>query len=109
MSGIREAHHTPTYSFVLDYTGSTFTHSEVTPDMPMQLGESGTFTLTGDRLLLHVPAPSGEDTYTLALSKVADAIPLRWTDATESGSAQDPENHRRFTIAFCAAPCTRVA
>jgi hypothetical protein len=45
----------PTYSFVLEFTGSTFTHSEETPDMPMQVGESGTFTLTGDRLLLHVP------------------------------------------------------
>ncbi|MFN0282061.1 MAG: hypothetical protein ACKVZ6_08835 [Kineosporiaceae bacterium] len=78
--------------------------------MPMQVGESGAFTLTGDRLLLRVPAPGGEDTYTLALSKVGDAIPLRWTDSTESGSAQDKENHRRFAIAFyCAAPFTRVA
>ncbi len=78
--------------------------------MPMQVGESGTFTLTGDRLLLHVPAPGGEDSYTFALSKVGDAISLRWTDSTESGSAEDKENHRRFTIAFyCTAPFTRVA
>jgi len=30
--------------------------------MPMQDGESGTFTLIGDRLLLQVAAPGGEDT-----------------------------------------------
>jgi hypothetical protein len=44
------------------------------------------------------------------VSKGGDAISLRWTDSSESGSAAEQENHRRFTIAFyCAAPFTRVA
>ncbi len=37
------------YSFLLDFAGTTFTHSEETPDMAMQVGELGTFALSGNR------------------------------------------------------------
>ena len=41
------------YSFVLGFTETTFTHSEETPAMAMQVGEAGTFALAGTQLVLY--------------------------------------------------------
>jgi hypothetical protein len=92
------------YSFVLEFTGQTFTHSEETPDMPLQVGESGTFALSGTQLVLTLGEPGNIDTYTLALSQTGDQLSLQWVASTEEGTAGDKEKHRRFTIAFyCSA------
>jgi hypothetical protein len=101
---IAEAGSPTRYSFVLAFTGTTFTHSEETPDMPMEVGESGTFALSGNELVL---TASG-DTYTLQTTLADDELSLRWVSSTEQGTPQDQATHRRYTIAFyCSAPFTR--
>lgn len=92
------------YSFLLAFTGTTFEHSEETPDMPMQVGESGTFALSGNELVL----TNNSDTYTLQTTLADDELSLRWLSSTEQGTAQDKETHHRYTIAFyCSAPFRR--
>ena len=92
------------YSFELVFSGTAFTHSEETPDMAMQVGEAGTFTLSGNELVL----TNASDTYTLQATLADDELSLRWVSSTEQGTAQDQATHRRFTIAFyCSAPFTR--
>jgi hypothetical protein len=97
------------YSFVLEFTGQTFTHSGETPDMPMEVDELGTFTLSGTTLILAPGEPGNIDTYTLEASLSGDDLSLRWVASTEEGTAEAKETHRQFTIAFyCSAPFKRV-
>ena len=97
------------YSFELEFTGQAFTHSEETPDMPMQVGESGAFTLSGTELDLTIGEPGNIDTYTLDASLSGDVLSLRWVASTEEGTAGDKATHRRFTIAFyCSAVFKRA-
>jgi hypothetical protein len=92
------------YSFQLAFTGTAFSHSEETPDMAMQVGESGTFALSGNELVL----TNASDTYTLRTTLTDDELSLRWVSSTEHGTAQDKEKHHRYTIAFyCSAPFRR--
>jgi len=92
------------YSFQLAFTGTAFSHSEETPDMAMQVGESGTFTLSGNELVL----TNASDTYTLQTTLADDELSLRWVSSTEQGTPQDQAKHRRYTIAFyCSAPFRR--
>ena len=92
------------YSFQLAFTGTAFSHSEETPDMAMQVGESGTFALSGNELVL----TNASDTYTLRTTFADDELSLRWVSSTEHGTAQDKEKHHRYTIAFyCSAPFRR--
>jgi hypothetical protein len=96
------------YSFLLAFTGTAFTHSEETPDMAMQLGESGTFELSGKQLVLTPGEPGNVDTYTFEATLSGDELSLRWVDSTEQGTAQDKAKHRRYTIAFyCSGPFRR--
>jgi len=97
------------FSFVLEFTENTFIHSEETPDMPMEVGESGTFALSGTQLVLTPGEPGNIDTYTLDASLSGDDLSLRWVASTEEGTAEAKETHRRFTIAFyCGARFKRV-
>ena len=92
------------YSFLLVFTGTAFTHSEETPDTAMQVGESGTFALAGTQLVLIPGEPGNIDTYTLDATISDNELSLRWVDSTEQGSAEAKATHRRFTIAFyCSA------
>jgi len=92
------------YSFELQFTGTAFTHSEETPDMAMQVGESGTFTLSGTRLVLTIGESGNLDTYTMQATLSSDELSLQCIDSTEQGSAEDKAKHRRYTIAFyCSA------
>ena len=65
------------YSFVLEFTGDTFIHSGETPDMPMEVDESGSFTLSGTELVLTPGEPGNIDTYTLEASLSGDDLSLR--------------------------------
>jgi hypothetical protein len=97
------------YSFLLDFAGTAFTHSEENPDMAMQVGESGTFTLSGKQLVLTIGEPGNVDTYTFEATLAGDELSLRWVDSTEQGTTEDKAKHRRFTIAFyCTAPFRRL-
>jgi hypothetical protein len=97
------------YSFVLEFTGDRFTHSQETPDMPMELSESGTFTLTERNLVLTIGEPGNIDTYTFDATRSEDQFSLRWVDSTEEGTAEDQQTHKTFTIAFyCSAVFKRV-
>ncbi len=96
------------FSFELQFRGDTFTHAEETPAMPMQVGESGSFTLSGSQLLLTLPHPDNTDTYTLDATLAGENLTLHFVDSTEQGTAEAKANHRRYTIAFyCAATFTR--
>ena len=96
------------YSFLLDFAGTGFTHSEETPDMAMQVGELGTFTLSGKQLVLALGEPGNVDTYTFEATLAGDELSLRCIDATEQGTTEDKAKHRRYTIAFyCSAPFRR--
>ena len=98
------------FSFELVFESNNFRHLEQTPDMPMQVGESGTFTVNGDRLLLVVGEPGNIDTYTLGLNLTGNSLSLTWLASTEEGPIGGKELHRRFTIAFyCSAPFLREA
>jgi hypothetical protein len=88
------------YSFLLTFTGTDFTHSQETPDSPMQEGESGTFTFSGTQLLLNIGDAGYGDTYTLQATLSGDELSLRYIDSTELGTAEDKATHRRYTIAF---------
>jgi hypothetical protein len=102
---IKEVGSPTQYSFQLSFTGTEFSHSEETPDMAMQVGEAGTFTLSGNELVL----TNASDTYTLQTTLAGDdELSLRWVSSTEHGTAQDRETHHRYTIAFyCSAPFRR--
>ena len=96
------------YSFVLTFTGTAFTHSEETPDMAMEVGESGTFALSGKKLVLTIGEPGNIDTYTFDATLSGNELSLRCVDSTEQGTAADKAKHRRYTIAFyCSAPFRR--
>lgn len=98
------------YSFLLDFAGKAFTHSEETPDMAMQVGESGTFALSGKQLVLTLGEPGNVDTYTFEATLAGDELSLRCVDSTEQGTTEDKAKHRRYTIAFyCTAPFRRPA
>jgi hypothetical protein len=98
------------YFFLLDFAGTTFTHSEETPDMAMQVGEFGTFVLSGKQLVLTLGEPGNVDTYTFEATLASDELSLRCEDSTEQGTAEDKAKHRRYTIAFyCTAPFRRPA
>jgi len=98
------------YSFLLDFAGTSFTHSEETPDMAMQVGELGTFTLSGKQLVLTPGEPGNVDTYTFEATLAGDELSLRCIDSTEQGTTEDKAKHRRYTIAFyCTAPFRRPA
>lgn len=88
------------YSFVLEFKGATFAHSEATPDMAMQVGESGTFTISGTQLVLRIGEPGNIDTYTFEVTSSGEDLSLRYITATEQGTAEDQAKHRRYTIAF---------
>ena len=96
------------FSFLLDFAGTAFTHSEETPDMAMQVGELGTFTLSGKQLVLSPGEPGNVDTYTFDATLSGNELTLRCVDSTEQGTTEDKAMHRRFTIAFyCGAPFRR--
>jgi hypothetical protein len=96
------------YSYLLAFTGNEFTHSEETPDMAMQVGELGTYELSGTQLVLTPGEPGNIDTYTFETTVVGDELSLRCVDSTEQGTADDKAKHRRYTIAFyCSAPFKR--
>ena len=97
------------FSFVLEFAGETFTHSSETPDVPMQVDELGTFTLSGRELVLTPGELGNIDTYTLDASLSGDDLSLRWVASTEEGTAEAKETHRRFTVAFyCSAVFKRA-
>jgi hypothetical protein len=92
------------YSFELEFIGTTFTHSEATPNVAMEVGESGTFTLSGTRLVLAIGESGNLDTYTMEATLSGDELSLQCIDSTEQGSAEDKAKHRRYTMAFyCSA------
>ncbi|MFL5686963.1 MAG: hypothetical protein ACJ77D_13010 [Chloroflexota bacterium] len=96
------------YSFELAFKGTSFTHSEETPHMAMQLGESGTFALSGTQLVVAAGEPGNVDTYTFEVTQSGDELSLRCVDSTEQGTTENKATHRRFTIAFyCSAPFSR--
>ena len=106
---IREVGSPTRYSFLLDFVGTAFTHSEETPDMAMQVGETGTFALSGERLVLMPGEPGNVDTYTFDMVLEGDELTLRCVDSTEQGTTEAKAIHRRFTIAFyCTAPFRRL-
>ena len=97
------------FSFVLEFTGQRFTHSWETPESPMELGEAGTFTLSGTELVLANGEAPNIDTYTFEASLSGDELSLRWVASTEEGTSADKEHHRRYTVAFyCSAIFKRV-
>ena len=100
---------TPTqFSYLLAFAGNSFTHSEETPDMAMQVGELGTFELSGRLLVLSPGEPGNIDTYTFEATVAGDELSLRCVDSTEQGTPEAKATHRRFTIAFyCSAPFRR--
>jgi hypothetical protein len=96
------------YSFLLAFTGTTFTHSEETPHMAMQVGESGTLALSGKQVVLTPGEPGNVDTYTFDATLSGNELSLRWVDSTEQGNAEDQAKHRLYAIAFyCSAPFRR--
>jgi hypothetical protein len=96
------------YSFVLAFRGASFTHSEETPDMAMQVGESGTYVFSGKRLVLTLGDAGNVDTYTFDATLSGNELSLRWLDSTEQGTAEDKAKHRQYTIAFyCSARFSR--
>lgn len=96
------------FSYLLTFAGNAFTHSEETPDMAMQVGELGTFELSGTQLVLSPGEPGNIDTYTFEATVAGDELSLRCVDSTEQGTPEAKAIHRRFTIAFyCSAPFRR--
>ena len=76
--------------------------------MAMQVGELGTFALSGKQLVLAPGEPGNVDTYTFDATLSGNELTLRCVDSTEQGTTEDKAMHRRFTIAFyCSAPFRR--
>jgi hypothetical protein len=96
------------FSYLLAFAGNAFTHSEETPDMAMQVGELGTFELSGTQLVLSPGEAGNIDTYTFEATVAGDELSLRCVDSTEQGTPEAKATHRRYTIAFyCSAPFKR--
>ena len=76
--------------------------------MAMQVGELGTFELSGRQLVLTPGEPGNIDTYTFDATQSGDELSLRCVDSTEQGTTEDKAKHGLFTIAFyCSAPFRR--
>jgi len=96
------------FAFELNFSGDSFTHSEETPQMAMQVGESGTFMYSGPRLILSIGEAGDSDTYTFAVKLAGDELTLKYVESTEAGTAEDKAKHRRYTLAFyCSSTFTR--
>ena len=73
--------------------------------MAMQIGESGTFVYSGNRLTLSLGEAGNRDTYTFAANLADDELTLKYIGSTEQGSAKDKTKHHRYTLAFyCSSP-----
>ena len=76
--------------------------------MAMQVGELGTFALSGKQRVRAPGEPGNVDTYTFDATLSGTELTLRCVDSTEQGTTEDKAMHRRFTIAFyCSAPFRR--
>jgi len=75
----------------------------------MQVGELGTFALSGKQLVLTPGEPGNIDTNTFEVILAGGELFLRCVDSTEHGTSEDKAKHRRYTIAFyCSAPFRRL-
>jgi hypothetical protein len=94
-------------SFRLEFSGSTFRQWYASPGVPEQLGEEGSFSLTGTSLLLDMTEAGVVDTYTLKATVSSDELALRYLDGNQP--TPDAKAHQRlYTIAFyCSATFTR--
>jgi hypothetical protein len=98
-----------TYRFELEFRGDSLFHRQQVNGGMMEEDESGRFELERDRLTLTVGEGTAADTYTFTVTLDEHVLRLRWLGANDSGSTEDKEHHRRYTIAFfCSTPFTRV-
>jgi hypothetical protein len=100
---------TPTqFSYLLAFAGNTFTHSEETPDMAMQVGELGTFELSGTQLVL---SPASPATSTPTPSKRRSRATCFRFGASTRPSRGHPKPRRRIGASqsrfYCSAPFRR--
>ena len=90
------------YSFVLTFTGTAFTHSEETPDMAMEVGESGTFALSGKKLVLTIGESGNIDTYTfdatLSGNELSPSMRRLHGTGNRSGQGEAPAIHNRVLL-----------
>jgi hypothetical protein len=96
------------YTFELEFHDEDFRHYESTPQMPRNLGESGTYVYGDGQLQLDIAAQGEGDTYRMAADLSGDRLQLRFLDSTERGTAEDKAKHALYTIAFyTSAPFVR--
>ena len=89
-----------TYRFELLFRDGSFEHRQQVDGGPVEVDEAGRFELEADRLTLSVGDETAVDVYTFAITVSSGRMRLRWLSSSDSGSPEDREHHRRYTIAF---------
>ena len=96
----------PEITFELRFDGQDFAHSRADEHFPLQVDESGTYVFEDGELRLSFPDLG--DAYVFDVTLADDTLTLELVDQRETGTAEDAETHRLYTVAlYASAPFVR--
>ena len=93
-------------TFELRFASPDFSHSRVDAHFPLAVDESGTYVLAEGRL--HLSLPDLGDAYVFDAALSDDTLSLTLVGQNETGTVEERETHRLYTIAlYASAPFVR--
>ena len=96
----------PQFTFELRFDSPDFSHSRFDAHFPRAVDESGTYAYAGGQLRLSLPDLGDAYVFDAALSD--DTLSLELVGQNETGTVEDRETHRLYTIAlYASAPFVR--
>lgn len=96
----------PTFTFELRFDSPEFSHSRVDAHFPLAVDESGTYVFAEGQLRLSLPDLG--DAYVFDATLSDDTLHLELVGQNETGTAENLETHRLYTIAlYASAPFVR--
>lgn len=88
-------------AFGLQFDPPDFAHSRADAYFPLQVDESGTYEFADGELRLSFPDLG--DAYVFEATLSDDTLSLELVDQRETGTAEDAETHRMYTVALYAS------
>lgn len=96
----------PKFTFELRFDPPNFSHSRVDAHFPLAVDESGTYVFGEGQLHLSLPGLGDQYLFNATLSD--DTLSLELVGQAETGSGENRETHRLYTIAlYASAPFVR--
>ena len=107
VEGWIEDQHSPLeFTFELRFDSPDFSHSRVDAHFPLAVDESGTYVFADGELRLSLPELG--DAYVFDATLSDDTLILELVGQNETGTAENLETHRIYTIAlYASAPFVR--